>query len=161
MRHTALPTAPPLRPLPAGLPGWLAPLHRRVAGLVERLPTAPPSAALALALNRWLLPRLPADARQALRGRVVALRVTDFGLHVRLQLGAGGFSAAAAAAGEPALEIRADAEAYRLLARGDVDPDRLFFDRRLVMEGDTELGLVLKNTLDAIGPDWLPWRPVR
>jgi len=30
------------------------------------------------------------------------------------------------------------------------------------MEGDTELGLVLKNTLDAIGPLWtgsLPGRP--
>ena len=24
------------------------------------------------------------------------------------------------------------------------------------MEGDTELGLVLKNTLDAIGPLWTP-----
>ncbi|MBS0304919.1 MAG: hypothetical protein JSR43_05995, partial [Proteobacteria bacterium] len=34
------------------------------------------------------------------------------------------------------------------------DADRLFFDRALVMEGDTELGLVLKNTLDAIGPLW-------
>ncbi len=26
----------------------------------------------------------------------------------------------------------------------------LFFDRRLSMEGDTELGLVVKNTLDAL-----------
>ena len=32
------------------------------------------------------------------------------------------------------------------------DADRLFFERALVMEGDTELGLILKNTLDAIGP---------
>ena len=30
--------------------------------------------------------------------------------------------------------------------------DRLFFERALVMEGDTEMGLVLKNTLDAMGP---------
>jgi predicted lipid carrier protein YhbT len=34
----------------------------------------------------------------------------------------------------------------------------MFFERVLVMEGDTELGLVLKNTLDAIGPLW-PRRP--
>jgi predicted lipid carrier protein YhbT len=27
------------------------------------------------------------------------------------------------------------------------------------MEGDTELGLVLKNTLDAIGPLWPGWVP--
>ncbi len=30
------------------------------------------------------------------------------------------------------------------------DSDTLFFNRRLVVEGDTELGLVAKNTLDAI-----------
>ena len=29
------------------------------------------------------------------------------------------------------------------------DPDTLFFSRRLVIEGDTELGLALKNALDA------------
>ena len=35
-----------------------------------------------------------------------------------------------------------------------IDADRLFFERALVMEGDPEMGLVLKNTLDAIGPLW-------
>ena len=29
-----------------------------------------------------------------------------------------------------------------------------FFDRVLMMEGDTELGLLLKNSLDALGPLW-------
>jgi hypothetical protein len=33
---------------------------------------------------------------------------------------------------------------------GQEDPDTLFFSRRLAMEGDTELGLLIKNTLDAI-----------
>ena len=40
------------------------------------------------------------------------------------------------------------------LVRGVDDADRLFFERALVMEGDTEYGLVLKNTLDAVGPLW-------
>lgn len=157
MRHAALPTAPAPRPLPPGMPAWLAPLHRHAAALVERLPTAPPSAALALALNRWLLPQLPPDARQALQGRVVALAVKDLGLRLHLQLGPRVFVAAPSAA-PPALCVQATTEAYWQLAKGDQDPDRLFFERRLVMEGDTELGLVLKNTLDAIGPGWLPWR---
>ena len=30
------------------------------------------------------------------------------------------------------------------------DPDTLFFNRRLIMEGDTELGLMVKNALDAM-----------
>jgi predicted lipid carrier protein YhbT len=43
-----------------------------------------------------------------------------------------------------------------LLATRRVDPDTLFFERRLLIEGDTETGLRLKNVLDAIGlPRWL------
>lgn len=144
-------------PLPPGMPAWLAPLHRRAVSTVRRLPSRPPSWLAAQALNRWLLPQLPADARDALHGRVVALRVRDLGLRVHLRLEGGAF-VAAGDTDEPALWIEATSTAYAALARGREDPDRLFFDRRLVMEGDTELGLVLKNTLDAIGPGWLPWR---
>ena len=43
-----------------------------------------------------------------------------------------------------------------LWPRGQDDADRLFFERALVMEGDTEFGLMIKNTLDAIGPLWPP-----
>ncbi len=141
------------RTVPAGLPDWLAPAHSRIRSWVERLPVAPPSFALAQVLDRVLLPRLPADARAALTARCVELRVSDFGLRVRLQLSATGF-APDRSGGEPALRIIAPANSYLRLLRGDDDPDRLFFERELVMEGDTELGLVLKNTLDAIGPLW-------
>ena len=141
------------RGVPAGLPPLLVPLHRRIRGWVEQLPIAPPSFVAARVLNRVLLPRLPADARQALAQRCVELCVTDFGLRVRLQITPAGF-APASAQGEPALRIAATGASYLRLLRGDDDPDRMFFDRVLVMEGDTELGLVLKNTLDAIGPLW-------
>lgn len=141
------------RAVPAGLPPFLAPLHRRVCGVLERLPIAPPSFLLAQVLDRVLLPRLPADARELLGRRCVELRVTDFGLRVRLQLTPAGL-APAADRGEPALRISATGASYLRLLRGEDDPDRMFFERQLVMEGDTELGLVLKNTLDAIGPLW-------
>ena len=36
-----------------------------------------------------------------------------------------------------------------MLALRKEDPDTLFFSRRLCMEGNTELGLLVKNTLDA------------
>jgi predicted lipid carrier protein YhbT len=139
------------RPLPQGLPAWLAPMHRRLADLVERLPVAPPSFVLARALDRLLLPRLPADAAAALRGRVIALHVTDFGIRVKLKLGPHGFEVAGEHS-EPTLTISATSEGFIRLAKGKDDPDRLFFERKLLMQGDTELGLVLKNTLDAIGP---------
>ena len=50
----------------------------------------------------------------------------------------------------PDLAISANAQDFVLLAQRRQDPDTLFFNRRLVMEGDTELGLVVKNALDAI-----------
>ena len=141
------------RTVPAGLPAWLTPAHLRLSGWVARLPVAPPSFVLARVLDRVLLPRLPPAARQALSGRCVELQVSDFGLRVRLQLTPSGF-APGRDAGEPALRIVAPAASYLRLLRGEEDPDRLFFERALMMEGDTELGLVLKNTLDAMGPLW-------
>jgi predicted lipid carrier protein YhbT len=85
----------------------------------------------------------------------VVVAVTDLGLALRLQLHAapGGF-ALAPSGSAAALRIAADAPTYWRLLRGEDDADRLFFERALVMEGDTEMGLVLKNTLDALGPVW-------
>jgi predicted lipid carrier protein YhbT len=144
------------KPLPPGLPAWLGPVHRRVSGWVERLPTTPPSYLLARLLDRVLLPRLPADARLAMTGRCMELLVSDFGLRVRLHITAKGF-APAGDRGVAVLRIVAPSASYLRLLRGQDDPDQLFFERALVMEGDTELGLVLKNTLDAIGPLWPDW----
>ena len=43
-----------------------------------------------------------------------------------------------------------------LIAGRKEDPDSLFFPRRLRIEGDTELGLELKNLLDGLDLDSLP-----
>lgn len=43
-----------------------------------------------------------------------------------------------------------------LIAGRIEDPDTLFFQRRLVIEGDTELGLEVKNLLDNVDFDGLP-----
>jgi predicted lipid carrier protein YhbT len=119
--------------------------------LIEWLPVEPPSFVLATVLNVVMLPRLDAAARSALANRCVEVHVNDFGLRLRLRLGVHGF--APAAHGAPvALRISAAAVVFWGLAAGTDDPDTLFFERALVMEGDTEFGLLLKNTLDAIGP---------
>lgn len=46
-------------------------------------------------------------------------------------------------------------EFLQLTARTE-DPDTLFFQRRLQIEGDTELGLEVKNLLDGVDQDGLP-----
>lgn len=50
-------------------------------------------------------------------------------------------------------------EFIRLVARHE-DPDTLFFQRRLIIEGNTEVGLEMKNLLDSLDPDCLPL-PIR
>lgn len=138
--------------------GWPPPPPEALRRFIERLPTQPPSLLLSLALNRALLPRLDAAARAGLGGRCVEVHVTDFGVRFRLELDRGGFRPATSAA-PAALRVAAPAAIFWRLAQGLEDADTLFFERQLVMEGDTELGLLLKNTLDAIGPlvpDGLP-----
>jgi predicted lipid carrier protein YhbT len=131
-------------------PRWHALAHG-VRDVVRRLPTQPPSWLAARVLDRVLWPRLDAAARAALAGHTVEVEVIEPGLRVRLQLGADGFTVAPSAA-PVALTIRARADALWRLLRGADDADRLFFERKLVMEGDTEYGVVLKHVLDAVGP---------
>ena len=50
-------------------------------------------------------------------------------------------------------------EFLQLLGR-EQDPDTLFFQRRLLVEGDTELGLWVKNLLDGLDQSGWPG-PVR
>ncbi|WP_140919772.1 ubiquinone anaerobic biosynthesis accessory factor UbiT [Limnobaculum xujianqingii] len=49
-----------------------------------------------------------------------------------------------------------DANDLILIAARKQDPDTLFFQRRLVIEGDTELGLYVKNLMDAIELENMP-----
>ena len=146
------PTSSPRSATPA-LPPWVNLLAGRLRRVVERLPVQPPSFVLARVLDRVLLPRLPADVRATLGNRTVEVSISDLGMRVRLRLAPGGFRVAPSHS-ETALRIVAPAKSYLRLLRGEDDADRLFFERALVMEGDTEMGLVLKNTLDAIGPLW-------
>ncbi len=131
-------------------PRWLVLAHG-VRDVVRRLPTQPPSFVAARVLDRLLWPRLDDGARAALAGRTVEVEMIELGVRVRLQLGPHGFVVAPSA--QPvALTVRATANALWRLVRGEDDADRLFFERALVMEGDTEYGVALKNVLDAIGP---------
>lgn len=45
---------------------------------------------------------------------------------------------------------------FLLLASRQEDPDTLFFRRRLHIDGDTELGLAVKNMIDSLDSDDMP-----
>ena len=122
-----------------------------VAAVASRLPQFPHSVALAIGLNLVLRPLLPADTVAMLRDRVIGIRVDDAGVNFRVRLGARGFAPLRVKV-KPDVVIAACALDFYLMARRLEDPDTLFFNRRLRIEGDTELGLTVKNALDAI--DW-------
>ncbi|WP_207802686.1 ubiquinone anaerobic biosynthesis accessory factor UbiT [Motiliproteus coralliicola] len=52
--------------------------------------------------------------------------------------------------------IRGNLKEFVLLATRSEDPDSLFFQRRLMIEGDTEVGLEVKNLMDSVDQDSLP-----
>lgn len=54
------------------------------------------------------------------------------------------------------VSFSADASDLLMIAARKQDPDTLFFQRRLIIEGDTELGLYVKNLLDAIELEQMP-----
>ncbi len=48
------------------------------------------------------------------------------------------------------VRIRGDLSAFWRLANRQEDPDTLFFNRKLELEGDTDAALYIKNLLDAV-----------
>ena len=90
-----------------------------------------------------------------LRDRVLAVKVRDAKVEYYFRLaGPAGFVPCQAAQ-QPDLTISGTIYDFLALATRREDSDTLFFNRRVVMEGDTALGLELKNFLDAMEPETL------
>jgi len=124
-------------------------LPKPLGNLLSYLPAYPGSLMFVTALNLALAKNLAPDVKQMLLGKKLRLRVTDAQLAFDFEWLNDRFSACQNKA-EADLTISASAYDFVLLARRQEDPDTLFFSRRLAMEGDTELGLLVKNTIDAI-----------
>jgi len=124
-------------------------LPSAMGSLLSRLPAYPGSLLFVTGLNLALSKLLAPDVTQMLVGKKLRLRVTDAQWTFDFAWLNGRF-VACQNPGEADLTISASAYDFVLLARRQEDPDTLFFSRRLAMEGDTELGLLVKNTIDAI-----------
>jgi predicted lipid carrier protein YhbT len=99
------------------------------------------------------LPPLPLPAKlraalEPLRGKI--LRVELAGLRIGPQFTLTAFGLSPVVFAKPDVTIRASLPDFLALALRQEDPDTLFFTRRLVLEGDTELGLAVKNALDSL-----------
>lgn len=121
-----------------------------LGGLLGRLPSWPGSVLFVTGLNLVLARQLPTDVGAALQDKRLRIQVRDARIAFDFTWQSGAFAARPRFSDPPELTIAASAADFLALARREQDPDTLFFSRRLSMEGDTELGLMVKNSLDAM-----------
>jgi hypothetical protein len=91
------------------------------------------------------LTRARVDALSELEGTVLFEVTGEGGFALRTHFGAGPLGAA------PVTTIRVDADAYRELRAGTLDPQGAFMSQRIVVEGDMRVAMQL--ALAAIAPD--------
>ena len=89
-----------------------------------------------------------------LEGRWLSIHVRDIGLLWYTSVIDGRLVVSQQADAD--VSFSADASDLLMIAARKQDPDTLFFQRRLVIEGDTELGLYVKNLMDAIELEQMP-----
>jgi predicted lipid carrier protein YhbT len=121
------------------------------------MPSVIHSQVLATMLNQVMKEAILEGELDFLQGRRVAIEIDDIGVRYLLGLSEGrirGYGDNAPADASIAGGLRE----FLLLAARREDADTLFFQRRLRMSGETELGLYLKNFFDAFEPParWAP-----
>lgn len=129
-------------------------LSERLLPLAARAPFQLQRLALERSLNQIFALPLAEDAFEALEGNWMRLEVAD--LKLAWCLTCDGQKLKIAEQAPVQVTIRGNWREFLLLASRQEDPDTLFFRRRLVIEGDTELGLSIKNLIDSLDPDLLP-----
>ncbi|QWV17088.1 ubiquinone anaerobic biosynthesis accessory factor UbiT [Stutzerimonas zhaodongensis] len=137
-------------------------LSERLLPLAARAPFTLQRIALERSLNQLFAEPLADDAFEALEGNWMRLEVVDLKLGWCLSCDRQKLRIAEQAPVQ--VTIRGNWREFLLLASRQEDPDTLFFRRRLVIEGDTELGLAIKNLIDSLDPDLLPpglWKVLR
>ncbi|HIE01641.1 MAG TPA: sterol-binding protein [Thiotrichaceae bacterium] len=116
------------------------------------MPSMIPNTALVTVLNRLFANTLREGELDFLQKRVLLIRVQDAKLNFRITL-IGQKLVACNHYRTHDLSIEGTAYDFLLLATRREDADTLFFNRRLRLGGDTELGLYVKNFLDALEPE--------
>lgn len=117
-------------------------------GAIDRsIPLSLKQRAVETPLNRIFANAMADGEFDDFEGRCIRLEVTGGHPGLTLSFHDGGLRVVA---GPGEATIRGSLAAIKTLAERKQDPDQLFFQRRLVIEGDTELGLGLKNLLDSL-----------
>jgi O2-independent ubiquinone biosynthesis accessory factor UbiT len=129
----------PVFPTPLSLPFKILPsfVHNKV---------------LVTTLNKIFTKELKQGELDFLQKKIIHISIEDAGIEYRFTLDKNKLVAADKNC-SPDLVLQGTIYNYLLLASRQEDTDTLFFSRRLHMQGDTELGLYVKNFLDGMDMD--------
>jgi len=146
---------PKLRDLTTLAPKVLRPIVKRVPFTLQRY-------SLLTILHSIFKEALEDGDFEFLEGKLLHIEVKDLQLHWLLSYENEQLIMLPTSLGSHESEIVSDvqfsanSEDLILIAGRKEDPDTLFFQRRLNIQGDTELGLEVKNLIDAVDLDQLP-----
>lgn len=119
--------------------------------LLRSLPAGVHSTLLSQLFNHLLQGQYMREQLDDLEGKRLVINITDSGRELGFLIR--GRRLQRCAAGEWDVRISGKLESFWLLASRAEDPDTLFFNRTLALEGETEAGLYLKNLLDSFDFD--------
>jgi predicted lipid carrier protein YhbT len=138
------------------IPKFMRPVAKKVAGIPGRfIPYAAQKPVLFLALNEAFREPLRHGEMGFLEGAKVRIKVTDLCIDWLIRVDTVRFTPIDRDLKDD-VSISGASLDFLLLATRQADPDTLFFQRRIRIEGDTELGLGIKNTMDSMDWDDLP-----
>lgn len=121
--------------------------------ILNTVPMSIQAAALTAGLNHMLRGQPLRMRLGELQGRTVSVCISDIPWQMHFEIR----DRHICATGEgvlPDVTISGELQGFVELLGGRSDPDALFFQRRLNMEGDTETGVHVKNLLDSLEYDW-------
>ena len=134
------------------IPDFVRPIVKRVVGLPGKVVPYPvQKPLLSVALNQAFREPLQHGELDFLDGARVRIRITDMNIDWLISVGKDRFTPIDRELTDDVC-ITGEGPDFLLLATRQEDPDTLFFQRRIRIEGDTELGLGVKNTMDST--DW-------
>jgi predicted lipid carrier protein YhbT len=111
------------------------------------------STALVTILNKIFVEAIAEGELDFLLGKVLQLNIKDANLDFYISLVKNKLCACGNYKQAYDVRIEGNVHDFLLLATRREDPDTLFFNRRLRLSGDTELGLYIKNFLDSLEPE--------
>jgi predicted lipid carrier protein YhbT len=134
------------------IPEFVRPIAKKVVGLPGRIvPYSVQKQVLSIVLNQAFREPLEHGELDFLEGAMVRIRITDMNIDWLIRVDKDRFTPEERELSDD-VRISGESPDFILLATRQVDPDTLFFQRRIRIEGDTELGLGVKNTMDSM--DW-------